>query len=284
MVAKEKNPDAIVVALDGSAPSHTGASLATKIARKQHLPIRGLYVIDPTLVCDLHASRQTEGDSVEQAASRVEQLTRLEEHGERALAWLTSYCMASDVPVTTTIERGSVSAVILKETAQAALLALGRRGQSHGADTQHLGHCFRKIAHHTRQPLLVGGDERRPIKRLVLAYNGRGDSWRSLTWAAHLERAFGAEVVVVAVQEWISSAAQWLEDARACLAAHDLNQYRFVQRSGRPATEIVTAAEESEADVIVMGGYHHSTAVVEWLVGSTVDQVLRNTALPVFIA
>jgi len=56
MAAKEKNPDAILVALDGSAPSHTAASLATKIARKQHLPIRGLYVVDPTMVCDLYAS------------------------------------------------------------------------------------------------------------------------------------------------------------------------------------------------------------------------------------
>ena len=283
MAAKEKNPDAILVALDGSAPSHTAASLATKIARKQHLPIRGLYVVDPTLLCDLSASRQTEGDRVAQAASQAEQLARLKEQGEQALAWLTSYCTASDVPVTTTIEYGSVSEILLKETAQATLLALGRRGHGHSADPQHLGDCFRKIAHHTRQPLLVGGEERRPLKRLLLAYNGRGDSWRSLTWAAHLERAFGAEVVVTAVQEWTSSAAQWLEDARACLAEHDLSQYRFGQRSGRPATEIVAAAEESEADAIVMGGYHQ-TAVVEWLVGSTVDQVLRNTALPVFIA
>jgi len=160
-------------------------------------------------------------DSVEQPASQAEQLARLEEQGERALAWLTSYCTASDVPVTTTIEFGSVAEVILKEAAQASLLALGRRGHGHIADTQHLGHCFRKIAHHTRVPLLVGGDERRPIKHLLLAYHGRGDSWRSLTWAAHLECAFGAEIVVVAVQEWTGSAAQWLEDARACLAEHN---------------------------------------------------------------
>jgi nucleotide-binding universal stress UspA family protein len=34
--------------------------------------------------------------------------------------------------------------------------------------------------------------------------------------------------------------------------------------------------------LIIMGGYRHG-AVLEWLVGSTVDQVLCHTPLPVLV-
>jgi len=69
---------------------------------------------------------------------------------------------------------------------------------------------------------------------------------------------------------------------------HQLNQgglsnYRFLSREGQPAGEIVGAAAENDVDLIIMGRYRH-TALLEWLVGSTLDQVLRHTPLPVLVA
>jgi nucleotide-binding universal stress UspA family protein len=59
--------------------------------------------------------------------------------------------------------------------------------------------------------------------------------------------------------------------------------YCLLTRRGQPAAEIVAAAAEIEADLIVMGGYHH-TFLPEWLLGSTLDEVLRNTSLPLLVA
>jgi nucleotide-binding universal stress UspA family protein len=56
-----------------------------------------------------------------------------------------------------------------------------------------------------------------------------------------------------------------------------------LHRLGQPAREIVAVAEENQADLIVMGRYRH-TALLEWLMGSTVDRVLRGTELPVLMA
>jgi nucleotide-binding universal stress UspA family protein len=88
-----------------------------------------------------------------------------------------------------------------------------------------------------------------------------------------------AEVTVVAVQEnGLKPTSDWLAEARA-----QLSGCRCLQRVGQPASNIVTAAEENQVDMIVMGRYRHR-ALLEQLVGSTVDRVLRGTQLPVLIA
>lgn len=274
--------DTILVALDGSLTSQHIVNLAATIAKKQRLPIRGVYIVDANTVLDPYANTQTELENPEPFASRSDLLKQLEAQGERELTWLIDVCRAFDVAVTTTLEFGSVADIILREAEQASLLVLGRRGHGHGADPRHLGRCFRKIAHHTRVPLLVGGDERHSVLRLLLAYNGSQRAQRALDWTTHLQRLFAAEVIVMAVQENGSAPAQWLEDAQARLAQVDGARYRFLQSSGEPAAEIVRGAALYQVDLIVMGGYRHTTAV-EWLVGSTTDQVLRTSPLPVLI-
>jgi nucleotide-binding universal stress UspA family protein len=45
----------------------------------------------------------------------------------------------------------------------------------------------------------------------------------------------------------------------------------------------MAVAVENNADLIVMGRYRH-TALLEGLLGSTIDRVLRGTQIPVLIA
>jgi nucleotide-binding universal stress UspA family protein len=76
---------------------------------------------------------------------------------------------------------------------------------------------------------------------------------------------------------------QKLFDIRARVAESGLVDWRLVHSEGQPAAEIVRAAAEYRVDLIAMGGYRHS-ALVEWMVGSTMDRVLRETTLPVLVA
>src|SRR5262245_659914 len=191
----------LVVAYDGSPTARSATTAAIQIARSQHLPIRGLYVIDATLVLDVYTSYQAELGSAEPPASRPELISRFQERGTAALLWLEAQCRAANVAATATIEFGKVPEVVLQEAAQTTLLALGRRGHSHAANSDYLGYHFRTIAHQTCQPLLVGGDESRPIQQLLLAYNGSERAQRALVWASLLQRTLSAEVVVVAVAE-----------------------------------------------------------------------------------
>ncbi|MBC8279230.1 MAG: universal stress protein, partial [Chloroflexi bacterium] len=55
-----------------------------------------------------------------------------------------------------------------------------------------------------------------------------------------------------------------------------------VIREGPPGLEIVDAAEDSVVDMIVMSS-HGRTGLSEWAFGSTADQVLRLSTVPVFL-
>jgi nucleotide-binding universal stress UspA family protein len=282
MAESERMSDRVLAAIDGSLPAQAAASLAIQIAASQKLPIHGLYVASEWLVMDSYADYQAELGRAEEVASRADLVNQFRKQGDAALQWLEVRCRDAGVPVTSALLFGSVPELVLQEAAQAKLLALGRRGHGHATDASYLGRNFRAIAHHVHQPMLVGGDEQRPIQRLLLAYNGGEHATIALAWATLLQRTLQSKVVVLAVQEDSSASQPWLSEMQAQLDAGGLANYRFVSREGQPAAEIVAAASEYQVDLIVMGRYRH-TALLEWLVGSTLDRVLCSTRLPVLV-
>jgi nucleotide-binding universal stress UspA family protein len=269
----------IVIAQDGSPAALAAAKTAIQIAKSQDLAVHGLYIVDEVLALDTYADYRRELGSNGAPASRAELLTRFEEQGEAALHMLEVRCQAAGVPVTAELLAGGVPEIVLQESKQARLLAIGRRGHGHEGDPHHLGQSFRAIAHHAHLPLVIGGDEERTVRRLLLAYDGSKHAQPALAWASLLQRALPADVTVVAVQEnGLQSTSEWLEEARA-----QLSGCQCLHRLGQPASEIVAVAEENPVDLIVMGRYRHR-ALLEGLLGSTVDRVLRGTQLPVLMA
>jgi nucleotide-binding universal stress UspA family protein len=118
-----------------------------------------------------------------------------------------------------------------------------------------------------------------------LAYHGQAHANEALTWTVKLQRDLSAEVIVLAIREDTDSihGAVSLEEIENRLAHSDLAACRFLTGKGRPSNEIAAVAVANDVDLIILGRYRHS-AVVEWLVGSTVDRLLRATSLPLFIA
>lgn len=275
----KKGTSEILVAQDGSTSALAAAAIAIQIAQSQDLSVHGLYVVDETLALDTYADYRRELESNGELTSRAELLTWFEEQGDAALQRLEVRCQAAGVPLTAELVAGGVPEMVLRASKQARLLAIGRQGHGHKRDLHHLGQNFRTIAHHTHLPLVIGGDEERKVRRLLLAYDGSKHAQPALAWASSLQRTLPAEVVVVAVQEnGLQSTSEWLEEARAQLAG-----CKCLHRLGQPASNIVAVAQENQADLIVMGRYRH-TALLEWLIGSTVDRVLRGTQLPVLMA
>ena len=275
----KKGTGEILVAQDGSKSALTAADIAIQIAQSQNLSVHGLYVVDETLALDTYADYRPELGSDREPASRAELLNWFQEQGEAALQLLEARCRAAGVPVRAEVLAGGVPEILLGKSEQAQLLAIGRRGHGHAGDAHHLGRSFRAVAHHAHLPLVIGGDEERTVRRLLLAYDGTKHAQVALAWASLLQRTLPAQVAVVAVQEnGIQSADEWLEEARAHLSG-----CQCLPRLGQPASNIVAVAEETQADLLVMGRYRH-TALLEGLLGSTVDRVLRGTQLPVLMA
>jgi len=283
----------ILVAVDYSTEARAAAEAAIQIARNQNLAIRGLYVVDEGLALDTYAnyhaelpllSRATNGD-LREPTSRAELMSWFETQGNVALNWLQTACAEAGVPVTTSLLAGGVPEMVIREAAQAQMLALGRRGHRHRDDSKSLGHNFRKIAHQAHLPMLVGGLTTPSLHRLLLAYHGLAHADEALAWTARLQRGLAVEVIVLSVCEDTKSCLSGisLEEIKARLAQSHLDGCRFLTGQGRPSTAMAAFAAANDVDLIILGRYRHG-ALVEWLVGSTVDRLLRATSLPILIA
>ena len=293
MTNKKSGFPFILVANDNSSEARAAANAALQIAKNQNLAIRGLYVVEESLALDTYANYHAElqdlpilrNGSVREPSSRAELMNWFENQGKVALDWLETACADAGVPVTTKLLAGGVSELILRDAAQARLLAVGRRGHGHKDNSEPLGHNFRRIAHHAHLPVLVGGSKTPLLHRLLLAYHGRAHANEALGWTAKLQSDLSAEVIVLSVHKDTESSqdAVSLEEIESRLAHSDLIAYRFLTGHGLPATEMASVAVANDADLIIMGRYRHS-APLEWLVGSTVDRLLRATSLPVLIA
>ena len=282
MPDNEQNFDTILIALDGSRPSQVAASLALQIAKQEKLLVRGLYIVDELLVVESEYKLEKElGYKPGEVLVSDERVQLLKSQGEAALRWLEERGQNNEVPVQGDLMFGGMPDVIMQEAEKVRLLALGRQGRGNDDDGTHLGGHFRIIAHQTPVPLLIGGETLSPIRRILLAYDGSLPAKRALTWASLLQHIWQSHLLVVSVADETPSP-HWLAEMEEQIDDSGLQNYRFIGRQGDATTQILATASEEKADLIVMGGHQHS-ALLEWLTGSTLDQVLRNTPLPVFV-
>jgi nucleotide-binding universal stress UspA family protein len=276
-------PGTILVAMDGSDPAQSAAQFAVDLAQREGFRIHGLYVVDEVLVLDRYLNYEAELGREIPPGSNARLVQLFEEQGTAAIQWLEQRCLDAGVPVTSEMLFGGVAELVVEQAGQVEILALGRHGHGHSDVPGHLGRMFRRIAHRAACPYLVGGDFVRPVDRLLLGYDGTEKARRALYWAARFQRDFECQALVVSVAQDIHSRCHWLSEMEADIEASDLADYQFIAREGEPAAQIAAVAEQNQIDFIVLGRYQRS-ALVDWLMGSNLDAVLRQSTLPVFAA
>lgn len=135
------------------------------------------------------------------------------------------------------------------------------------------------------------------MKRVLIAYDGSEHSKKAFDVGLDLASKYAAEVVVLSVarvseppddvetEAAIESATELykkqFEDLRQQAAAAGVKA-EFEVRAGHPADQIILAAKDKRADVIVMG-HRGRSRVTHWLLGSISKRVLSYAHCSVFI-
>jgi nucleotide-binding universal stress UspA family protein len=92
-------------------------------------------------------------------------------------------------------------------------------------------------------------------------------------------RNFLSLVVVAVRDDHVTS--ETLSFARGYLSSHRVNA-TFIQKSGAVSDIILKVAKDHQCDLIMMGGYGNSP-ILEAVIGSTLDHVLRHSRFPILI-
>ena len=119
------------------------------------------------------------------------------------------------------------------------------------------------------------------VNRLLLPFDGSPKSREALYIATYLTGKWHWALDVVTVLEAGRATEDTIREAQAYLVQHGVLA-NFIPKTGNVADAILQTADEQDSDEIIMGGYSYSR-MMEVMFGSTVDRVLREAKIPVFI-
>jgi nucleotide-binding universal stress UspA family protein len=121
------------------------------------------------------------------------------------------------------------------------------------------------------------------IQNPLLAYDGSQRASAAMHAAAEVASALGLPLTVVHVaREAGEGEARVLDEARRYLHSYGLS-VTFESIVGYPHQRIIEFIRERSHDLLFIGAYGHSR-IIEMVLGSTTEYVLRNSPCPVFLA
>ncbi|MGD8623016.1 MAG: universal stress protein [Anaerolineae bacterium] len=246
----------ILVPIGGGQKGWCALDQALTVARREGGRLLGLHVVP--------IGAEAEEDSVQ--ALRREFQAR---------------CQAAGIQGKLVVEAGKVARTIVDRARWADLVAVHLAHPPGSQPLARLSSGFRTLLRLSPAPVLAVPGRATGLERALLAYDGSLRSREALYVACYLAGSWGMSLTVVSVaegnhvdQETLAEAGAYLE---SCGLAADL-----VAASGPVADTILKEAEARDCDLILVGGYGHSP-MVEIVLGSTVDQVLRESCCPVLI-
>jgi len=120
------------------------------------------------------------------------------------------------------------------------------------------------------------------LKHALLAYNGTPKSDEALYLATYIAAKWQIELSVLTIEH---------EEVDESIVYHNAKQYisnyaiqaNFIRHQpGKRSKIILETAQSNQCDFILMGGYK-SSPIIEVVLGSVVDEVLRMSKIPLLI-
>ncbi len=272
----------ILVALDGSEHADTALQHALWLAERLRATVVGLHVIDVvsiegSFLHDISGSLGFEPYLDFSAKMRE----ALRERGRVLLETFTRRCAERHVPCDTSLEMGIVPNEICDQARTADLVVIGHRGINERFSTGLLGSTTESVTRKSPKPVLVSPMAFHAIERPLLAYDGSQRASAAMHTAAEVASALGLPLTVLHVSREDEPGSRVLDEARRYLQAYDL-RVTCESLTGHPHERIVEAIRDRGHDLLFIGAYGHSR-IIEMVLGSTTEYVLRNSACPVFL-
>ena len=190
-------------------------------------------------------------------------------------------CAEAAVHGNLAIEVGTVTDTICDRARWNDLVVVNLAYPPSAAPVARLRNGFRALVQRCPRPILAVPQVVSPLSRALLAYDGSPKAQEALYVATYLALQWQIPLTVVAVIEGEHGPSSPLDRARHYIESHG-PAASFVEQSGPVAEAILRAAATSASDLILLGGYGFY-ALLEAVMGSTVDQVLREAKQPVLI-
>jgi nucleotide-binding universal stress UspA family protein len=246
----------ILVPVSGEERGWSAVAQAVEIACRENARLLGLHMV--------RSGAERESEQVRAVQAEFARLCEV--HGVRGRL---------------AVEVGRVARTICERAQWADLVVVGLAHPPAPAPVAKLSSGFRTLIRRCPTPVLAVPGRFSPLSRPLLAYDGSPKAKEALYLAAYLAARGQVPLVIVSAVEGREVTPDTLAEAGEYLERHGV-QATLVQEYGPVAEVVLRAAKEYESDLILMGGYGHGP-VMEVVLGSAVDEVLRSSRQPVLI-
>jgi nucleotide-binding universal stress UspA family protein len=273
----------ILVALDPDTDTPVATRHAAEIAARYQAEVVGMAVVDTGHIeaemrgggiGSMYYAEKLHDRLTEEARDTAQQLVRA---FEAALA-------ETGIRYGDFVREGVPFRRIIEDMKYHDLLVIGRSPHFFYNHPEEETATLEQVVKQAVAPVFITGDVYRPVRRVLIAYDGSDPSARTLQCFAHLQPfGTGVEVDLLNVYEHEGAESELLlKLAKSYLDAHGFSA-RYTSMAGKsPDRLIVEYAERTAADVVVAGA-HAASRLRKLAFGSTTDSLLKNSPVPLFL-
>lgn len=273
----------ILVGLDGSEHAQTAIEYAFWLARRLDATAIGFHVVDVTAIegSFLHDISGAMGfEPYLDFSARMR--TALQERGKVLLQAFEEQARQRGVRNETLLGLGVVANEISERARLADLVVIGRRGVNDKFSTGLLGGTGESVARKCPRSVLMAPQSFAEPRDPLLAYDGSVRAAAAMQVAAELCTSLRLPLTVLTVHRDEEQGRRVLNEAASYLKAHELEARFELQHTGNAPERITNFLREKRHDLLFIGAYGHSR-IIEMVLGSTTEYVLRNAHCPVFL-
>lgn len=183
--------------------------------------------------------------------------------------------------VTSMLRHGQLVATMEELEDDADLIVIGKRGEQSHLNMEHLGSNLERVVRSTKKPVLVASREFKPVKKILIAFDGGSSAIKAVEHIVRSEMFKGLEFQLIQVGTESNLNCKPLWGAVAALREAGFNAESEVI-SGQPDTVISEAVEKDSYDLLVMGAYGHSR-IRNLIIGSTTTQMIGSCKVPIML-
>ncbi len=274
----------ILLALDSSDHARTAFQYALWLAERFQAELSGLHVIDLVSVegpffQDISGALGFE--PYLDVTGKVRQA--LHERGQQLLAEFTTTCAERKIAHKTALVTGVIANEICERTRTSDLVVIGHRGNNERFSTGLLGGTAESVTRKSPCPVFITPMQFQPITNPLLAYDGSPRASSAMHLAAEFCAALRLPLTVLSVAHREKNGEEKnLEEARHYLSSYGM-PLTLRHTVGHANQQIVEYIKGQGHDLLFIGAYGHSR-IIEMVLGSTTEYVLRNAPCPVFLS
>ena len=205
----------------------------------------------------------------------------LEERGKDILEEFTEKSRKEGIESATFLDTGIVSNEISSRAKIMDLVIISQRGLNAEFERGLLGSTTEAVTRKCIKPVLVTPKNFKEPFNFLLCYDGSQHANDAMQSAADFVSYLNMPLTVLIVFKSEADGNKLLSNAQRYLSTYKVKS-DFKALKGNPHEEIVKFAGRNSVDIIFMGAYGHSR-IIEMVLGSTTEYVLRNVSCSVLM-